>query len=108
MGFIDDICKTIPKAENKYFGFFLLICNLLIPGSGTIIGAINNKCIGLQIIIGILQFILFPLLIGWLWSFMWGFKILDKSGNQIREVYETRTISQSEPIPNITINLPRD
>ena len=98
MGFIDDICKTVPRMENKCCGVILFILNILISGSGTIIGAIMNNCIGLQIIIGIFQFLLFPIIIGWIWSIIWGFQIFEKSGNESATIYQSKIVTEREVI----------
>ena len=89
MGFMEDICKTVPKSNSKLCGLFLFILNILFPGLGTVIGAIADNCIGLQIIVGIVQFFLFPILfIGLVWSIMWGYKIWEKSGFQPQEGFD--------------------
>lgn len=53
-----------------------LILNVFIPGSGTIVNAVTGKHVGPGLLYGILQFFLTILLIGWIWSIMYGVKIL--------------------------------
>ena len=97
MGFIEDLCKTVPRAESKCAGVILFIFNIIIPGSGTIIGAINQNCIGIQIIVGIMQFFSAPILfIGWIWSIIWGFKIFDKSGPNRPDDYAAKEVASKQ------------
>ena len=91
MGFMEDLCKTVPKAESKCVGVIFFILNIIIPGTGTIFAAINQNCIGVQIIVGILQFFSSPILfIGWVWSIIWGYKIFEKSGSQLPKDIEAQ------------------
>ncbi len=59
----------------------LLILNILLPGIGTIAnGCMGSSISGCQIVIGLLQMCLSPvLLIGWFWSIWWGVIIYQRS-----------------------------
>ncbi|CDW91067.1 UNKNOWN [Stylonychia lemnae] len=60
-----------------------LLFNIFIPGFGTMINACaGTQYVGKGICYGILQFLLAPLLIGWIWSIIYGIKILQASGNR--------------------------
>mmetsp|Transcript_41923 Transcript_41923/g.30776 ORF Transcript_41923/g.30776 Transcript_41923/m.30776 type:complete len:94 (+) Transcript_41923:37-318(+) len=56
-----------------------LILNIFWPGLGTIINAIYHEqpCEG--IVYGILQMLTCIFIVGWIWSIVYGCKILDKS-----------------------------
>ncbi len=58
----------------------VLIINLLLwPGLGTILAGVwaggENKCL----IVGIIQMILAPILVGWIWAIITGCAIYNKS-----------------------------
>lgn len=53
----------------------VMVINIFWPGVGTLISACMGDCQGSTIAVGILQVILFPLLIGWIWAVCWGVKL---------------------------------
>ena len=60
----------------------ILIINIFLPGIGTmIISCLGEKHSYSFIWIGILQFMLAPLLCGWIWSIFTGYQLL-KSSNE--------------------------
>lgn len=59
----------------------LFICAILFPGITQVIYGIVSGCDINQVIVGVLQIILAPLLVGWIWSIYWGF-IAFKGGNK--------------------------
>ena len=67
-----EVCKV-----EGSMGLICFIINILFPGWGTILSTIlgEPKMDMMQIVFGILQFILSSFLIGWLWSIYWGFLI---------------------------------
>eukprot|EP00357_Protocruzia_adherens_P005358 CAMPEP_0115028108 /NCGR_PEP_ID=MMETSP0216-20121206/36028_1 /TAXON_ID=223996 /ORGANISM="Protocruzia adherens, Strain Boccale" /LENGTH=97 /DNA_ID=CAMNT_0002404077 /DNA_START=62 /DNA_END=355 /DNA_ORIENTATION=+ len=73
----DGIPKIAPMMH-----FVLFLCNLMIPGLGTMIAASKccnkEKCICMQAVIGILQQRKVWFFIGWIWSAYWGYLILLK------------------------------
>ena len=54
---------------------------IFFPGVGTIIVSFlgEHRIIGEQLLIGVIQFVLAFLLIGWIWSIVWGVLILQKA-----------------------------
>lgn len=76
---LDSWRADIPSFE-KTVAIVLLILNIIIPSLGTFLCA----CVGggfrsTQIIVGLLQFVTTPIIIGWVWSIWWGIEILNKS-----------------------------
>ena len=55
-----------------------MLSKLVIVGIGTIIGAAMGKASKKAYLFGILQFFLSIILIGWIWSIMWGYFMYDK------------------------------
>ena len=65
---------SVPKAT----GLLVLILNIFLPGTGSILAGLqanSSSCV----FIGVIQFFLFGLLFGWIWSIWWG------SGTGIRD-----------------------
>jgi hypothetical protein len=61
------------------FTFYYGVLNFIIPGLGTILGSFKEhyeRKNGKQILVGILQFFLSFLFIGWIWSVIWGMIML--------------------------------
>ena len=58
-----------------------LVFNILLPGVGTIINAfLGDNNYGPGLLIGIIQILTVPIfLIGWIWSIIYGVKIMNKS-----------------------------
>ena len=57
----------------------LLILNIFIPGLGTAINGFSGTVNCTLLVAGLLQFILAPVIIGWVWSIYFGCVILSKS-----------------------------
>ena len=61
-----------------FCAWLLLIVNIFIPGVGTVLmGVVACDCC--CVLIGILQLILAPLLIGWIWAIIWSVIAIGKS-----------------------------
>ena len=76
-----DKVKNVPKV-NKPLAVFCGIINVILPGSGTITAACatpDEKVSKSQLIIGVLQFFLSLVLIGYVWSIYWSYLIIGKS-----------------------------
>eukprot|EP00347_Sterkiella_histriomuscorum_P014763 403359625 len=65
---------------NTCMATLCLVLNIFIPGSGTILNACCGRHCAAGVLYGVCQFFLTVLLIGWIWSIMYGIKILQKSG----------------------------
>ena len=61
---------------------FVLILNVFFPGVGTLLLACLGPSIscGSQTCVGMLQIILSPFLIGWIWAVYWSFLVCAKVG----------------------------
>jgi MFS family permease len=69
----DDSYVKPPRID--VFTFYYGVLNFIIPGLGTIIGAMTEhygRKNGKQVLVGIIQFWLGFLFIGWIWSVIWG------------------------------------
>lgn len=76
-----DKIKNVPKLS-KPLAIFCGVINIILPGSGTITAACmtpDDKVSKTQLIIGVLQFLLSLVLIGYLWSWYWSYLIIGKS-----------------------------
>lgn len=74
--------NQIPALE-ALMSVIALVLNIIIPGSGTALMAAmvpNNPNCNDMIIVALLQFVLAIVLIGWIWSIIWGVYALQKSG----------------------------
>ncbi len=90
--------NMIPEVRTC-FAWFLFACNLVIAGSGTLIMACINRDFWKEnLIIGLLQFILMFIFIGWLWSVIWGvFVVLRRKTDEEVEVEHQQT---PNPVPS--------
>lgn len=67
---------AVPSPWHVVFFIF----NIFFPGWGTIISSFCGASFsGMALLVGILQFILAPFLLGWIWSIVWGWLIYKKS-----------------------------
>ena len=72
------LCK-VPVVSTEC-AIIVLIINILLPGWGTmLLGCISDHNCGYFFVIGLIQFFLTVLLIGWIWSIITGIKCLRKS-----------------------------
>lgn len=81
------VTDTVPNLSSPW-NWILGIVNIILPGIvssstlcigiGTLIGAIMCKSNGLTYLFGVLQLLLSVILIGWLWSILWGIFMIDR------------------------------
>ena len=69
---------TVPIVDRKPWGIICLVMNVFFPGTGSLIAAGNMEDIR-TFVFGILQMLLTLILIGWLWSIIWGILIFVRS-----------------------------
>lgn len=77
------------------------VLNLVIPGSGTILATCNNTTqqrsySQVQIIIGVLQFLLSLIIIGYIWSLVWSYFIVVKSVNGTSQTPTNSALSRRQ------------
>ena len=74
---------------DKTMALVCLLLNVLIcPGLGTMIHACMGPSAGMGILYGILQFLTTPFfLLGWIWSIVYGVKIVQKSSGNNQDGY---------------------
>mmetsp|Transcript_37517 Transcript_37517/g.36072 ORF Transcript_37517/g.36072 Transcript_37517/m.36072 type:complete len:91 (-) Transcript_37517:37-309(-) len=70
--------ETIAKTDTT-IALICLILNIFWPGLGTIINALYGEQMCAGIIYGLLQMLTCVILVGWIWSIVYGCKILEKS-----------------------------
>ena len=105
MGFIDDIMKTIPIITSKCMGILIIILNCTFCGVGTMIASgmdtsNGGKCNTTQLCYGILQFVI-PL-VGWVWSWIWGFQIYYRIENKTQVPQTDRSKTEKSATGNTT------
>ena len=74
-----------PEHINPTNGIAAMIClilNIFVPGTGTILNACLGVKVGPGLLYGILQLLTTPIIIGWVWSIIYGIKIVQLSGKQ--------------------------
>ncbi len=75
----DHDCFRIPVVS-KDLAITVLILNIFIPGTGTLLLACTTDThFNHFMIVGLLQFLSAGLIIGWIWSIVYGIKIVQKS-----------------------------
>ena len=97
---LEEWITSIPSV-NGCCAFFILILNIFFPGVGTLVLACigDRFACGNQFLVGILQIILAPLIIGWIWSIYWGILVLGKSG----ELREANVIIMDQRPPQVIV-----
>ena len=68
-----------PDARSYTIGLLLFLFTFFFPGITTMICAIIDDCRCNQIIVGILQLITTPLLVGYIWAIVWSCKSWGKA-----------------------------
>ena len=68
------IIENVPKLEGAWPYVAAILC-LVLPGTGTMLAACagyNKYWSKTQLFVGLLQMLTAPFLIGWIWSWWWG------------------------------------
>lgn len=71
MGWIEDVQKEIPVTEHST-GVFILLLNICLPGTGTLIMSFIDKFKCGTFVVAVLQILTFWIILGWIWSIWWG------------------------------------
>lgn len=66
----------VPTLESNW-GTGMFVVNILLPGVGTLVAGIKSER-NTTMVIGVLQFLLAFLIVGWIWSIYWGWLIYKK------------------------------
>lgn len=77
-GLLLSLAKDVPKVDEP-FPIVCFILNIVFPGFGTILCGIVGGMHMKSIIYGILQMVLASVLIGWIWSILWGYIIYKRA-----------------------------
>lgn len=65
---------------SRGLAIFILVLNIIVPGLGTAcLSCIGGSCKTEHLIIAVLQFVLAWIVIGWIWSILWGLLLLMKA-----------------------------
>ena len=65
----------------KKYAYICALANILIAGAGTMVSAFMNDTMNkTQLLVGIVQLLLAPYLVGYLWSFYWAYKFIISAG----------------------------
>ena len=71
--------QTIPILPFN-LALMILLCNIFFPALGTFyMACIGNKPKRIQFVVGLLQLIFTPAIIGYIWSIFWGIKAINIS-----------------------------
>lgn len=70
--------QQVPTLDTNW-GTGLLIVNIFLPGVGTLVAGIKSER-NTTMVIGVFQFLLAFLIVGWIWSIYWGYLLYKKVG----------------------------
>lgn len=81
MGICGDVESKSVKSVDKPLHIIIFIINIFFPGIGTMISGCIAKSgfSGYTIVIGLLQLLTAWIIVGWVWSIIWGWLIFKKS-----------------------------
>ena len=72
--------KDMIPITTKCFAIVLMVLNIIWPGLGAaFMACLEPKFLKVNLIIALLQFVLTFIIIGWIWSIIWGVFCLMKS-----------------------------
>jgi hypothetical protein len=97
----DLLVGNVPKTTVKQ-SILILIMNIIIPGSGTILlGIISDPRNDNLIKTGVLQFISAIFVVGWIWSIWWGIELVKKAKDDAVEDIERKKENLIEPVKKV-------
>ena len=68
--------QQVPTLDTNW-GTGMLIVNILLPGVGTLVAGIKSER-NTTMVIGVFQFLLAFIIVGWIWSIYWGYLLYKK------------------------------
>lgn len=78
-GFFTSLKNHLPTL-NKVMAIIILILNIFFPGIGTMcLACVGGSFQVEHLIVGLVQLLLAALIIGWVWSILWGVLVVLKS-----------------------------
>ena len=81
------IVQTVERAESPWHIIFFIL-NIFFPGSGTISAGICGRKVNWKaVLVGLLQFFLAFVIIGWIWSIWWGYLIYETSSKSKYNIF---------------------
>lgn len=85
-----------PGAVSAPVSWILFVCSIFFPGVTQVVYGIIWGCDCGYVLVGLLQILLSPFIIGWAWSIFWGF-VACKGGAD--EVTEAARSAEDAPAP---------
>jgi hypothetical protein len=68
--------QQVPTLDTNW-GTGMLIVNIFLPGVGTLVAGIKSER-NTTMVIGVFQFLLAFIIVGWIWSIYWGYLLYKK------------------------------
>lgn len=89
---------NVPKKTSMKKAIFVLIMNIFLPGSGTVLlGCMEEPKNNELIKTGVLQFIAAIFVVGWIWSIWWGIELVKQAAEEEEEKIQKKVDDMKEP-----------
>ena len=83
-----------PHGVDRLSAIILLICYIIFPGLTQIFYGGYVGCNFKYILIGIIMFLTLPILVGFIWSIVWGVQVFIKSVKHVEEEREVKDTAE--------------